>query len=286
MFHCGEAAMSDKTGRAALPEFHVRPSFCLSRLSGFAFGAATQALFAVTVVHLFSFLRYGSVSPDSQWLWQDGLLALQFAIPHSILLHPRFRTLFRRWFPAEMHGAFFCVWTCLSLLLLFQFWKTSAMIVWDLHDWPATLMLAGFYASWVGLLYSISLTGLGFQTGWTQWVHWYRRQSLPRREFQTRSLYRVLRHPVYLSFLGLIWFTPVMTADHAVLTGIWTLYIFAGSVLKDQRLLYYLGESYAAYMSKVSGYPGLFFGPLGKSSNPQPAKIVERVNSENRSRAA
>ena len=278
--------MSDVTGGAALIAFRRCRRLPFSRLGGFAFGLSTQALFAVTVVHLFSFLRYGSAAPDSLWLWQDGLLALQFAIPHSILLHPRFRTLFRHWFPAEMHGAFFCVWTCLSLLLLFRFWKTSAAIVWELHDWPATLMLAGFYASWVGLLYSISLTGLGFQTGWTQWVHWYRRQPLSRREFQTRSLYRVLRHPVYLSFLGLIWFTPVMTADHAVLTGIWTLYIFTGSVLKDQRLLYYLGDSYAAYMSQVSGYPGLFFGPLGKSSNPQPAEIVVRVNSENRSRAA
>ncbi|MEI7698798.1 MAG: hypothetical protein WCK86_03315 [Planctomycetia bacterium] len=278
--------MSDVTGGAALIAFRRCRRLPFSRLGGFAFGLSTQALFAVTVVYLFSFLRYGSAAPDSLWLWQDGLLALQFAIPHSILLHPRFRTLFRHWFPAEMHGAFFCVWTCLSLLLLFRFWKTSAAIVWELHDWPATLMLAGFYASWVGLLYSISLTGLGFQTGWTQWVHWYRRQPLSRREFQTRSLYRVLRHPVYLSFLGLIWFTPVMTADHAVLTGIWTLYIFAGSVLKDQRLLYYLGDSYAAYMSQVRGYPGLFFGPLGKSSKPQPAELVVRVNSENRSRAA
>lgn len=278
--------MSGVTGRPSSPEVCLRPQFCISRLCGFAFGLATQALFAVTVVHLFSFLRYGSASPDSRWLWQDGFLALQFAIPHSILLHPRFRTLFRRWFPSEMHGAFFCFCTCLSLLLLFRFWKTSTSVVWEFREWPAMLMLAGYYASWGGLLHSISLTGLGFQTGWTQWVSWYRRQSLPKREFQTRSLYRLLRHPVYLSFLGLIWFTPVMTADRAVLTGIWTLYIFAGSVLKDQRLLYYLGDSYAAYMSKVSGYPGMFFGPLGKSSNTQPAKIVLRLNSENKSRAA
>jgi hypothetical protein len=74
----------------------------------------------------------------------------------------------------------------------------------------------------------------------------------------------LLRHPVYLSFLGLIWFTPVMTFDHAVLTGIWTVYIFIGSILKDERLRYYLGESYAGYMSQVAGYPGIFIGPLGR----------------------
>jgi protein-S-isoprenylcysteine O-methyltransferase Ste14 len=137
-------------------------------------------------------------------------------------------------------------------------------VLWDLTGLPAGLMLAGFYGSWIALLYSISLTGLGYQTGWTQWLHWYRGQRLPRRPFQAAGAYHLLRHPVYLSFLGLIWFTPVMTLDHAVLTGVWTVYIFAGSVLKDRRLLHYLGPSYADYMRRVPGYPGMPAGPLAR----------------------
>ncbi len=233
-------------------------------LAGVAFGVGTQALFALTVVLLFSFLRYGISRPASGWLWTDLLLALQFAVPHSVLLHPRFRDLFRRWFPAEMHGAFFCVCTCLGLLLIFGFWQSTDQVLWDLTGLPAGLMLAGFYGSWIALLYSISLTGLGYQTGWTQWLHWYRGQRLPRRPFQAAGAYHLLRHPVYLSFLGLIWFTPVMTLDHAVLTGVWTVYIFVGSVLKDRRLLHYLGPSYADYMQRVPGYPGMPAGPLAR----------------------
>ncbi len=67
----------------------------------------------------------------------------------------------------------------------------------------------------------------------------------PRREFNPRGAYRVFRHPVYLSFLGLVWFRPDMTLDHAVLTGVWTGYIFYGSTLKDRRLVHYLGTSTA-----------------------------------------
>ena len=55
-----------------------------------------------------------------------------------------------------------------------------------------------------------------------------------------------------------------MTADHAVLTAIWTVYVFVGSHLKDQRLTIYLGDTYRQYARRVTGYPGLFFGPLGK----------------------
>lgn len=238
--------------------------FDWKRLAGFAFGIGTQAFFAVTVVGLFSFLRFGVDSPAESWLLVDSLLALQFAVPHSVLLHPRFRTWFRQYFPMEMHGAFFCFCTCLSLGLMFAFWRSSPSIVWQLEGTAAAVVTGFFYGSWAALLYSISLTGLGFQTGWTQWLHWYRRERMPRRNFEAKSFYRLLRHPVYLSFVGLIWFTPTMTADHAILTAIWTVYIFAGSILKDHRLQHYLGETYSAYMARVPGYPLVLAGPLGR----------------------
>jgi protein-S-isoprenylcysteine O-methyltransferase Ste14 len=126
------------------------------------------------------------------------------------------------------------------------------------------LIQAAFLASWIALIYSLSLTGLGYQTGWTPFVHWVRGRPTPRRDFKPRGAYQFFRHPVYLSFLGLVWFTPRMTLDHAVLTGIWTVYIFVGSYLKDRRLTHYLGDSYRAYQARVPGYPLLTFSPLGK----------------------
>ncbi|MCA9028506.1 MAG: hypothetical protein KDA86_25070 [Planctomycetaceae bacterium] len=86
---------------------------------------------------------------------------------------------------------------------------------------------------------------------------------MPPRPFLEHGAYRWFRHPIYLSFLGLIWFTPRMTLDHALLTGWWTVYIFVGSYLKDERLAFYLGESYREYQRRVPGYPGMTFGPLG-----------------------
>jgi len=235
------------------------------RLMGFTFGIVTQALFAFTVVGLFAFLRYGPVPGTQSWPLIDTLLALQFAIPHSLLLHPITRSRLRSVIAAEFYSAFFCICTCVSLLLIFRYWRSTNSVIWDLHGTGATYMTAAFYCSWAWMLYSISLTGLGFQTGWTQWQYWYREEKLPRRDFTARSLYCYMRHPVYLGFLGLIWFTPTMTADHALLTGVWTIYIAIGSVLKDQRLSFYLGDSYRLYMQKVAGYPLMTAGPLAKS---------------------
>ena len=248
------------------------------RALGISFGLGSQVLFLATVWYLFWFLRDGGGSPSRGSLALDALLALQFAIPHSGLLLPRTRKLVTRFLPGAFYGCLNCSVTCLSLLAVFHWWHSSPVVLWQAEGVTATLVSAGFYASWVALFYSLYISGLGYQTGLTPWWYWFRRQPAPRRQFEERGAYRWLRHPIYLSFLGLVWFTPRMTLDHAVLTGIWTAYIFVGSYLKDGRLTYYLGDQYRDYSSRVSGYPLVGFGPLGKrppiAASPAAAKPV------------
>jgi protein-S-isoprenylcysteine O-methyltransferase Ste14 len=239
----------------------------MRRFLGIAFGLATHGLFAVTVWYLYWFLKGpGSPSAADSHLVLDALLATQFTMPHSILLLPAVRDRLTRIIPASFYGCFYCVVTCLSLLVMFANWEPSATVVWQLSGIGRTAVTVAFLASWGALLYSLSLTGLGYQTGWTPWWHWLHGVPLPARRFEPRGAYLWLRHPVYLSFLGLIWFTPVMTADHAVLTGIWTTYIFVGSCLKDRRLVFYLGRSYREYQAAVAGYPGMMLGPLARKT--------------------
>ena len=142
--------------------------------------------------------------------------------------------------------------------------KDNKTELWNCRGAMYSLMAIGFVVSWLALYYSISITGLGYQTGYTPWSSWLRGQPVPPRGFAERGAYRFLRHPVYLSFLGLIWFTPRMTLDHALLTVIWTAYIFVGSWLKDRRLTFYLGDKYRTYVAAVPGYPLVPFGPFAR----------------------
>ena len=229
------------------------------RWAGIAFGLFTHILFGVTVWRLFFFLNGGHRSAQAGSLGIDAGLAMLFAVPHSILLHPLGRRFFGRWIPKPLYGCFFCLATCVSLLTVIAGWRSDAFSLWNLAGWPKILIQFAFFSSWIAMLYSMSLTGLGFQTGWTPWWHWVRNRPLPPRDFVPRGAYHWIRHPIYLSFLGLLWFTPTMTADRAVLTLVWTTYIFVGSSLKDRRLAFYLGESYRDYQRRVPGYP---FFPL------------------------
>jgi protein-S-isoprenylcysteine O-methyltransferase Ste14 len=242
----------------------------MRRTAGILFGVCTQLLFAVTVWHLFWFLKgaepgeaphYGSVVAAAI----DAGLAVLFAVPHSLLLVPAMRkSIVACGVAAPLYGCFYCVVTCGALLITIFCWQPIDVVVWR---WPAPFDRVAafcFAASWVGLLASLHLTGLGWQTGLTPWLHWVRGSPAPRREFLERGAYRVLRHPVYLSFLGLIWFVPVVTVDRAVLVVVWSAYIFIGSVLKDRRLLYFLGDAYRDYQARVPGYPGMPLGPLAR----------------------
>ena len=244
----------------------------MSRLFGLFFGVATHVLFAFTVWHLFWFLK-GPLPEDVRMspvglgasLGIDTLLALSFAVPHSVFLLPSVRRrLVSAGLSAPFYGCFYCVVSCTTLLLTIFCWQPTTVVAWR---WVAPLdrvVTAAFAASWVGLFYSLYLTGLGWQTGWTPWWHWARRLPQPKRLFIERGAYRFLRHPVYLSFLGLIWFTPLVTLDRVVLIAVWSTYIFVGSAIKDGRLVHFMGDTYREYQARVPGYPGVGFGPLGR----------------------
>jgi protein-S-isoprenylcysteine O-methyltransferase Ste14 len=234
----------------------------VGRFAGLAFGIGTQLLFLYTVVYLFLFLRYGGSNQQAGWLAVDLLLSIGFAIPHSLILAPPVQQFLKRWIPAGLLGCVHCAVTCLTLLVMFRFWRASPDVVWLFDGWSEAVILGLFYSSWAVLLYSIWLTGMGYQTGLTQWWYWAISKKPAVRPFVTNGIYRWMRHPVYLSFLGLIWFTPSMTADHFVLTLIWTAYIYLGSWFKDRRLYRYIGDAYREYGRRVPGLPFIGIGSL------------------------
>lgn len=239
----------------------------MSRVIGISAGILNHLLFGVTVYYLYGFLAGWTGPAEAPSLTAaatDFALCLQFAVSHSLLLLPSSRERIGRIIPREFYGTLFCSVTCVSLLLTIGLWKPMEPTLVQLTGWSQSLMSIAFILTWPTLLYSISLTGLGHQTGFTSWWRWVKKEKTPFRNFTPQSLYCWFRHPIYASFLGLLWFTPRITLDRGLLLSLWTTYILVGSVLKDRRLVHYLGDSYRIYQSKVVGYPGFRSGPLGK----------------------
>lgn len=253
----------------------------MRKFFGIAAGIVIHAVFGVMVWDLYWFLKGdavvegGGTPVSAVALGIDFLLALQFVVVHSLLLYPAIRERLGEWVSPAFYGLFFCVATTVGLWLAMSCWQTSPVVWWRVAG-PARIVVdAGFFGSWVLLFYSFFLNGIGYQTGYTPWSHWVRDRPVPPRPFNPRGIFRFMRHPAYLSFLGLVWFAPVMTADRAILTVVWTAYVFIGSYLKDKRLLLYIGEPYRRYMNAVPGYPGMVVGPLGRVAAPKNALVHE-----------
>jgi len=245
----------------------------IGRFLGMGLGLTSHVLLLVTVWFLFPFLMGGQTVAEAPpvpfWWALNSLLVVQFGVLHSVLLLPAVRNRLETLIPGRLYGCFFTLTTCVSLLLLILAWAGSPIILWQFTGRAATAMNVAYLLCWAALLYSLRLTGFGFQTGWTPFWAWVRNEKSPRRSFEVRGAYRLLRHPVYLSFMGQVWCTPVMTLDRALLTGLLTAYIFLGSYLKDRRLLFYLGDVYRDYQARVPGYPVVGIGPLGRVKMPE-----------------
>ncbi len=127
------------------------------RAAGIAFGIGTQVLFAATAWRLFWYLRDGVPATSLHWLGVDALLALVFAVPHSILLMPSVKSRITRTLPSGLYGSLFCLATCTSLWLIFPFWRGASGSVWSVDGVAAMLVPT--------LAYPITVSFLG-QLDW------------------------------------------------------------------------------------------------------------------------
>lgn len=81
------------------------------------------------------------------------------------------------------------------------------------------------------------------------WLHFLGKEYTPL-PFRTPSLYRYVRHPLYLGWLCAFWFTPTMTLSHLLFALITTAYILVAVGWEEKDLMQAHPE-YAAYREEV-----------------------------------
>lgn len=176
-----------------------------------------------------------------------GLLAL-FAIQHSGMARPGFKRVLTRFLPRPIERATYVLLSSVAMIGVMTCWQPIEGAIWHVEDGPGAWLGYGTFALGLGLvLYSTMLISHFELFGLRQ--VWDRLRQRPARDeaFVTPSLYRYVRHPLYLGWLVTLWATPSMTTGHLLFASGCSAYILVAVQLEENDLIRAFGDRYRAY---------------------------------------
>lgn len=232
----------------------------MKRASIFVYGVISYGLFFVTFLYSIGFIGNLLVPrsidavptlPLGSALAIDLALLTLFAVQHSGMARPAFKRWLTRYVPAAAERSTYVLLSTVCLALLMYFWAPLGGVVWQVTSrWAEISLISLYLASWLLLLYATFLINHFDLFGLRQVWFALRDREMPELKFVTPALYRIVRHPIYVGWLGIVWFTPTMTMTHLVFAVGATLYILVGIQL-EERDLEAAHPEYSQYKRKV-----------------------------------
>jgi protein-S-isoprenylcysteine O-methyltransferase Ste14 len=248
----------------------------MKRILMLGYGGVSYAFFFLTFLYAIGFignvivpksLDSGPAGPWQTALAIDlGLLAL-FAVQHSVMARPGFKTLLTRVIPASVERSTYVLASSAALILLFWQWRPLGGTVWHVeHPVARALLLAGFAFGWTLVLVATFAINHFDLFGLRQvWLHLRGRPYKPLG-FVTPGPYRYVRHPLYVGWLLAFWATPTMTAAHLLFAVMTTAYILLAIQLEERDLV----DALPAYEEYRRQTPMLVPGTRGSRGTKAP----------------
>jgi methanethiol S-methyltransferase len=182
-----------------------------------------------------------------------GLLIL-FGLQHSGMARPAFKRWWTRLIPAVVERSTYVLLSSLALGLLFWQWRPiggGPGAESALGPNESLFLGAGVVAGTFLICIASFQIGHFEQFGLRQVYRYARGQPCPPPEFRTPGLYRVVRHPMMLGLLLVLWLTPPWTADRLLFAGGLSLYVLIGVRLEERDLVGCFGQKYEEYRRRV-----------------------------------
>ena len=180
-----------------------------------------------------------------------GLLTA-FALQHSGMARPAFKRWWTRFVPEPAERSTYVLLSSLAMIALFAFWQPIGGVIWRAPEGLAWNAVVGLYLfGWALLLYTTFLIDhfdlFGLTQGWRKLTGFEYRPP----QFHTPSLYKLVRHPLYIGWLTIFWAAPVMTVAHLVFAVVTTAYILVAIQLEERDLVDAFGQTYVEYRRRT-----------------------------------
>ncbi len=190
-------------------------------------------------------LSYGSaIAP----LVANMLLMALFMVPHSGMARPGFK---KRWLsivPKPIERATYCWYSALTMFAMMLLWQPIAGELWTLPGTMGSNAVYGLYILGILILVGATFCIDHFELFGLKQAFVKPGQKVPAPEFMTRGLYKLVRHPIALGHIIIVWSAPVMTFSHLLYATVSSVYVlYVTFKLEEPDLIYFIGEDYKTY---------------------------------------
>lgn len=180
-----------------------------------------------------------------------GILVL-FGLQHTIMARSGFKKALTKIVPWAMERSTYVLATVVILVILYRYWVPMPGVVWSIEAplWSGVMTALFFIGVGLVLVSTLLINHFelfGLQQGWMRFKNLEHRKP----EFRTPSLYKYIRHPLYLGWIIAFWATSYMTVGHLLFAAVWTIYIFVALGYEERDLVALFGDKYRDYMAKT-----------------------------------
>lgn len=203
------------------------------------------SLLSFAVVYL---VRLGVPSPDNGHALRDAAIDVAlftiFALHHSIMARTGAKAWITRLVPPMLERSVY-VWIASGLFLaVCWLWRPLPGVVWQTQGAGSALYLAQI----TGVILTVAaarIVGVWELAGVRQ------PDQSTAIEFNADGPFAIVRHPIYLGWVLMVFATPVMTTSRMLFAVVSTVYLIAAIPFEERSLIEAFGERYVAYQRKM-----------------------------------
>jgi protein-S-isoprenylcysteine O-methyltransferase Ste14 len=193
-------------------------------------------------------VRLGVPTPDEGHALRDAAINVAlftiFALHHSIMARTGAKAWIVRLVPPALERSVYVWIASLLFLAVCWMWRPLPGIVWQTRGPGVALYVAQLFGAALTIA-AARIVGVWELAGVKQPDH------TKAIEFRAAGPFAIVRHPIYLAWMLMVFATPTMTTSRLVFAVVSTAYLIAAIPFEERSLVEAFPDKYRAYQKQM-----------------------------------